>query len=134
MQSDLIEAAARARENAIAPYSKFRMGAAIETAEGHIFSGCNIENVSLGLTVCAERIALWKALSEGEREFKSLAVVSDAENPATPCGACRQVLWESCGNIPVLLHSTRGITRTVHLAELFPEPFDRRYFSTGKSD
>lgn len=134
MQNDLIEAATRARQNAMAPFSGFKVGAAIETAGGHIFTGCNIENVSLGLTVCAERVALWKALSEGERVFKSIAVVSDTENPATPCGACRQLLWECCGDMPVLLHSTRGVTRTVRLAELFPQPFDRRYFSTGNPD
>lgn len=134
MQNDLIEAATRARQNALASFSGFKVGAAIETAAGHIFTGCNIENVSLGLTVCAERVALWKALSEGDREFKRIAVVSDAENPATPCGACRQLLWECCGDIPVLLHSVRGVSRTVRLAELFPQPFDRRYLSTGKSD
>jgi cytidine deaminase len=134
MPNDLIEAAIRARENAQAPISKFRVGAAIETATGRIFTGCNIENVSLGLTVCAERVAVWKALSEGEREFKGLAVVSDTDTPATPCGACRQVLWECCGDIPVLLHSMQGATRSVRLAELFPDPFDRRYFSTGKPD
>lgn len=134
MQNDLIEAATRARHNAVASFSGFRVGAAIETVAGRVFTGCNIENVSLGLTVCAERVALWKALSEGEREFKSIAVVSDSEDPATPCGACRQLLWECCGDIPVLLHSLRGISRTVQLAALFPQPFDRRYFSTGKPD
>lgn len=134
MPSNLIEAATRARQNAVASFSGFKVGAAIETTGGSIFTGCNIENVTLGLTVCAERVALWKALSEGERTFTHLAIVTDAELPATPCGACRQVLWESCGDIPVTLHSVRGITRTVQLAELFPQPFDRRYFSTGNPD
>lgn len=134
MQNELIDAAIRARQNAVAPFSGFKVGAAIETVAGQIFTGCNIENVSLGLTVCAERVALWKAISEGEREFRSIAVVSDAENPAPPCGACRQLLWECCGDIPVLLHSLRGVSRSTRLAELFPQPFDRRYFSTGKSD
>jgi len=134
MQNELIEAATRAQQNAVAPFSGFKVGAAIETVTGDIFTGCNIENVSLGLTVCAERVALWKAISEGEREFKAIAIVSDAEDPATPCGACRQLLWEYCADIPVLLLSLRGVSRTVRLAELFPQPFDRRYLSTGKSD
>ena len=134
MRNELIEAATRAQQNAVAPFSGFKVGAAIETVTGDIFTGCNIENVSLGLTVCAERVALWKAISEGEREFKGIAIVSDAENPATPCGACRQLLWEYCADIPVLLLSLRGVSRTVRLAELFPQPFDRRYLSTGKSD
>jgi cytidine deaminase len=134
MQNDLIEAATQARQHALASISGFRVGAAIETVSGRIFTGCNIENLSLGLTVCAERVALWKALSEGEREFKRIAIVSDGVEPATPCGACRQVLWESCGDIAVLLHSVRGTLRTIQLAELFPHPFDRRYFSTGRPD
>ena len=124
----------RARHNAVAPYSGFKVGAALETAGGQVFTGCNIENASLGLTVCAERVALWKALSEGEREFTRIAVTSDADTPATPCGACRQLLWEYCGDIPVLLHAVSGISRTVQLADLLPLPFGKGYFSTGKSD
>lgn len=134
MPHDLIAEATRARLHAIAPYSGFKVGAAIETGQGRIFTGCNIENASLGLTVCAERVALWKALSEGEREFSRIAVTSEAETPATPCGACRQVLWEYCGDIAVLMHTASGINRTVHLRQLLPEPFGRSYFSTGKSD
>jgi len=135
MSNDLVTAAARARENAVAPFSGFKVGAAIETAGGKVFTGCNIENASLGLTVFAERVALWKALSEGEREFTTIAVATDAETPATPCGACRQLLWEYCGNIAVLLHSIRGgTTLKIPLAELLPRPFDQSYFSTGKSD
>ena len=135
MFNDLIAAATRARNNALAPFSGFKVGAAIETASGRVFTGCNIENESLGLTVCAERVALWKALSEGEREFTTIAVATDAETPATPCGACRQLLWEYCGNITVLLHSIRGgATLNIPLADLLPRPFGRSYFSTGKSD
>lgn len=134
MPSDLIEAATRARDRAIAPYSGFKVGAAIEAAEGRVFTGCNIENASFGLTVCAERVALWKALSEGEREFTGIAVISDADTPATPCGACRQVLWEYCGDIPVTLQTVSGVRHTVRLSELLPQPFGRSYFSTGKSD
>src|SRR5262245_43236173 len=101
MPADLVQAATQARNNAIAPYSGFRVGAGIETTGGRVFTGCNIENASLGLTVCAERVALWKALSEGERSFARIAVVSDADEPSPPCGACRQLLWEYCGDIPV---------------------------------
>ena len=130
----LLEGATKARLHAADHISGFKVGAAIETGAGVIFTGCNIENISLGLTVCAERVALWKALSEGEREFKRIAVVTDAGTPAPPCGACRQLLWEYCGDVPVLLHSLHGETRTIQLAELLPLPFDQRYFSTGKPD
>ena len=134
MANDLIAAATQARLNAVAPFSGFKVGAAIETAAGRLFTGCNIENASLGLTVCAERVALWKALSEGERTFTRIAVVSDAATPATPCGACRQLLWEYCGNVPVVMVSLSGDSLTVPLAELLPRPFGSGYFSTGKSD
>src|SRR5262245_40738249 len=135
MSNDLIVAAARARGHALAPFSGFKVGAAIETSTGRVFTGCNIENASLGLTVCAERVALWKALSEGEREFTAIAVATDAETPATPCGACRQLLWEYCGNIAVLLHSIRGGTMLeIPLAELLPPPLGHGCFWTGKSD
>ena len=134
MPNDLLVAAEGARHNAVAPYSGFKVGAALETAGGQVFTGCNIENASLGLTVCAERVALWKALSEGEREFTRIAVTSDADTPATPCGACRQLLWEYCGDIPVQLHAVNGISRTVQLADLLPLPFGKGYFSTGRSD
>ena len=135
MSNDRIAAAAAlARQRAIAVYSGFKVGAAIETAGGLVFTGCNIENASLGLTVCAERVALWKALSEGERDFIGIAVISDADTPATPCGACRQLLWEYCGDIPVLLQSVSGSNYTIQLAELLPRPFGPGYLSTGKSD
>jgi cytidine deaminase len=134
LDGPLLNRATEARLHAADHISGFKVGAAIETSAGRIFTGCNIENISLGLTVCAERVALWKALSEGEREFKRIAVLSDAETPAPPCGACRQLLWEYCGDIPLLLYSLRGETRTIQLAELLPLPFDRRYFSTGKPD
>ena len=134
MPTDLILAATAARNNALATYSNFKVGAAIETSGGRIFTGCNIESASYGLTVCAERVALWKALSEGAREFMGIAVVSDGSTPATPCGACRQALWENCGNIPVILCSLQGGSRTIPLADLLPEPFDSRYLSTGRLD
>jgi len=131
--SDLVQAAILAREKAIAPHSGYKVGAGLETVGGRVFTGCNIENASLGLTVCAERVALWKALSEGERNFARLAVVSEGDEPATPCGACRQLLWEYCGDIPVTLHSLRGITSEKTTAQLLPYPFGATHFSTGRS-
>ncbi len=125
MRPDLLAKAAAARENAVAPYSGFKVGAALETKDGRIYTGCNIENVSYGLTVCAERVALWKALSEGAREFQQIAIVTDAPAVTPPCGACRQLLWEYCGDIPVHLHSLKGLDAEHRLADLFPHPFDR---------
>ena len=119
----LVAHAIAAREQAIAPYSGFKVGAAIETADGRIFGGCNIESASYGLSACAERVALWKALSEGARQFKRIAVVTDATVLTPPCGACRQVLWEYCGDIPVLLHSLSGLDQTFKMSELYPHPF-----------
>src|SRR2546423_14972598 len=101
MLPDLAATAAAAREKALAPYSGFKVGAALETKDGRVYAGCNIENVSYGLTVCAERVALWKALSEGVREFRQIVTVTDAPRVTPPCGACRQLLWEYCGDILV---------------------------------
>src|SRR5262245_54180833 len=126
MNNDLIERAKSARERSISPYSHFKVGAAIRTRDGKIYDGCNIENASYGLTVCAERLALLKALSEGEREFTEIAVVTDTEKLTPPCGPCRQLLWEYCGNIPVRLHSLRQLDKTHTLADLFPHPFDKK--------
>jgi cytidine deaminase len=125
MSPDLTAKAAAARENAVAPYSGFKVGAALETKDGRIFTGCNIENVSYGLTVCAERVALWKALSEGAREFRQMVIVTDAATVTPPCGACRQLLWEYCGDIPIHLHSLKGLDAQHRLSDLFPHPFDR---------
>jgi cytidine deaminase len=125
MLPDLAAKAAEARENAVATYSGFKVGAALETKEGRIYTGCNIENLSYGLTVCAERVSLWKALSEGAREFRQIAIVTDAATVTPPCGACRQLLWEYCGDITVHLHSLKGPAEQYRLAELFPHPFDR---------
>jgi cytidine deaminase len=126
MPDELISLATACREQAIAPYSGFKVGAAIQASDGRIFTGCNIENASYGLTVCAERVALWKALSEGARHFTSIVVVTDADTPTAPCGACRQLLWEYCGDIPILEHSLKGAERRFHLAALLPQPFDGR--------
>ena len=125
MLPDLANKAAEARENALATYSGFKVGAALETKDGRVYTGCNIENVSYGLTVCAERVALWKALSEGAREFSQIAVVTDDIKVTPPCGACRQLLWEYCGDITVHLYSLKGPTEQYRLVDLFPHPFDR---------
>src|SRR5436190_9631837 len=124
MKTDLAAKAAEAREHAIATYSEFKVGAALETKDGRVYTGCNIENVSYGLTVCAERVALWKALSEGARSFRAIAVVTDSAVQTSPCGACRQLLWEYCGDIAVYTHSLQGLSHEYKLAELLPNPFD----------
>ena len=124
MNPELITKATEARERALAPYSGFRVGAAIETSDGRIYTGCNIENASYGLSICAERVALWKALSEGARHFREMAIVSEADRLTSPCGACRQLLWEYCGNIQIHLHSLKGANADHQLSSLFPFPFD----------
>lgn len=125
-QSDLIEQARSARERAIAPYSQFKVGAALRTKAGKVYQGCNIENSSFSLTVCAERVALLAALAVGEREFEAVAVFSQSDTPATPCGPCRQLMWEFCGDIDVLLQNAAGDTREYRLSELFPHAFTFR--------
>jgi len=126
MNNDLISRATAARERSLSPYSRFKVGAAIRTKSGAVYDGCNIENASYALTVCAERLALLKALSEGERDFTEIAVVTDAATLTPPCGPCRQLLWEYCGDIPVRLHSLQNLDQTFRLADLFPHPFDNR--------
>jgi len=123
----LIEAALQARENAHAPYSKFKVGAAIEDETGRIHTGCNVENATYGLTICAERVAVFKAVSEGARKFRRIAVAADTDTLTPPCGACRQILWEFCGDIEVILANPRGKTETLRLRDLFPRPFDASY-------
>lgn len=130
---ELIEAAEKARENSYAPYSKFRVGAAVETKAGKIYSGCNIENASYGITVCGERVAIWKALSEGEREFSQIAVVVDTEELTPPCGVCRQIIWEFCGNIPVTLANLSGKSETLMMEDLLPRAFGRRFLEQNKN-
>jgi cytidine deaminase len=120
----LVAAAKLARENAHAPFSNFRVGAAVRANSGRIFGGCNVENATYGLTVCAERIAIFKAISEGERGFDAIAVSTDTESLTPPCGACRQIIWEFCGDIPVILSNLKGKTETIQMRELFPKPFD----------
>ena len=125
MEKDLlIEAAKQARENAHAPYSNFRVGAALRSTSGRIFGGCNVENATYGLTICAERVAIFKAISEGERGFSAIAVVTDTEAPTPPCGACRQLIWEFCGDIPVSIANLGGKIEVMQMRELFPRAFD----------
>ncbi len=124
---DLVRAARQARLNARAAHSGFKVGAALETRRGKVYSGCNIENSTYGLTVCAERVAVWKALSEGELEFKRIVVVADTEELTPPCGACRQILWEYCGDLEVILANLSSAKAQYRMAELFPSPFDDRF-------
>ncbi|MEZ5283432.1 MAG: cytidine deaminase [Vicinamibacterales bacterium] len=125
-ESELVELARRARAHAVAPYSGFRVGAALEAADGRVFTGCNVENASYGLTECAERVAMFKALSEGAREFVRIAVVADTERPTTPCGACRQVLWEFAPTLDVIVANGTSILGRHHLADLLPHAFSGR--------
>lgn len=120
----LIAAAKRARENAHANFSNFKVGAGLRTPSGKIYGGCNVENATYGLTVCAERVAIFKAISEGERKFDAIAVVADTETLTPPCGACRQLIWEFCGDVPVILSNLKGKTETIPMRALFPKPFD----------
>lgn len=120
----LLTAALAAREHAFAPFSKFKVGAAVEDESGHIHSGCNVESATYGLTVCAERIAIFKAISEGARQFRRVAVAADTDLLTPPCGACRQILWEFCGDIEIALVNPRGKIETYRLKDLFPKPFD----------
>jgi cytidine deaminase len=120
----MITLAREARERARAPYSRFKVGAALKTRTGEIVTGCNIENASYGLSVCAERVAVWKAVSEGLTGFEAIAIVSAAEQPTPPCGACRQILWEYCGDIAVHMANLTGRSRNQRLRELLPLPFD----------
>ncbi len=122
--SELLRAAWESRDHARADYSNFRVGAAIEAADGTVFGGCNVESSSYGLTMCAERVAVFKAISEGAREFRRVAVVTDTPSLTPPCGACRQVLWDFCGDIEVILANRTGETRTYRLTDLIPDAFD----------
>jgi cytidine deaminase len=124
--SDLVRAARQARRHAHAAFSKFKVGAALETADGTIVTGCNIENATYGLTMCAERVAMFKALSEGHRRFRRIAIVADTSEPTPPCGACRQILWEFGGDLEIVLANLRRETARHQLRALLPEPFDAR--------
>jgi cytidine deaminase len=123
----LIGAARAAREYAHAPHSKFRVGAALQCTSGRIITGCNVENATYGLTMCAERVALYKAVSEGERGFDAVAVVADTAVLTPPCGACRQLLWEFCGDAEIILANLAGRIETHRVSALLPHPFDSSF-------
>jgi len=127
MTDPLVAAAIAARENAHAPFSRFRVGAAVLDEDGHIHTGCNVENATYGLTICAERVAIFKAISEGARRFTRVAVVADTPNLTPPCGACRQILWEFCGDVELVMANLQGQTETIHLGTLFPRAFDASF-------
>lgn len=127
LQPNIVHAARIARERAMAAFSDFKVGAALETADGRIITGCNIENSTYGLSMCAERVTLFKALSEGYRSFKRIAIVADTSQTTSPCGACRQMLWEFAGNIEVILADLKDIKTTHQLKDLLPHPFDARF-------
>lgn len=123
----LVERARAARLGALAEYSRFKVGAALETSSGEIITGCNIENATYGLTMCAERVAIFKALSDGHRSFRRLVVVADTPEPTPPCGACRQILWEYAGDLEVVLANLDGVTARHEMRDLLPGPFDKRF-------
>ena len=126
----LVSSAREARGRAVADYSGFKVGAALETAAGEIITGCNIENATYGLTLCAERVAMFKALSEGHRDFRRIVVIADTAAPTPPCGACRQILWEFAGDIEVLLANLESVVARHQMRDLLPAPFDKRLLST----
>jgi cytidine deaminase len=127
MSDSLIDSAIAARDRAVAPFSHFKVGAAVEDDQGRIFTGCNIENASYGLTMCAERVAVFKALSEGSRKFTRIVVAADTNNLTPPCGACRQILWEFCGDARLTLVNLEGHQQDMQLSDIFPRPFDANY-------
>ncbi len=124
---ELIKAATDVRENAYAPFSEFKVGSALETDDGQIIAGSNVESASYGLTVCAERVAVWNAISQGKRKIKKIAVVADTEGLTPPCGVCRQIIWEFGGDIPVVLANLNGKTETVQMKDLLPRAFDTKF-------
>jgi cytidine deaminase len=124
---DLARLARGARRRAHAPFSRFKVGAALRARSGEIVTGCNVENASYGLTLCAERVAVFKAISEGIRGFDAVAVVTASPRLTPPCGACRQILWEFCGDLWVSMSDLKGRARTLRLSELLPFPFDSRH-------
>lgn len=121
--ANLISEATEARKNAVAPFSKYKVGAALQTKAGKVYRGCNVENCTYALTVCAERVALLTALAAGERDFTAIAVVTQSDEPGTPCGPCRQLMWEYCGDIDVTISNLEGKKIEYKLSELFPHPF-----------
>ena len=133
--NELVEDAKTARLRSVAPFSNFLVGAAVKTAEGKVYTGCNIESASYGLTVCAERVAIWKGLSElpeGEREFTELAVVADTETLTPPCGTCRQIIWEFARGATIVFANLKGESEVFHIGDLLPRAFDARFLKGTK--
>jgi cytidine deaminase len=122
----LIKEAEKARKRAYTPYSKFKVGAAVLSSDGKIFSGCNIENASFGMSVCAERVAIFKAISEGSTKFKAIAVIGDTDKPCSPCGACRQVISEFGEEILLIMANLKGDVKIKKIGELLPEAFGKK--------
>jgi len=129
---ELIEVAKNARLRSVAPFSNFLVGAAVKTEDGKVYTGCNIESASYGLTVCGERVAIWKALSEGDKHFTELAIVADTETLTPPCGTCRQIIWEFARDATIILGNLRGDSQMVSIRELLPRAFDARFLSGAK--
>jgi cytidine deaminase len=125
--NELVESARAVRENAYAPFSEFKVGAALLSDDGEIITGSNVESASYGLTVCAERVAVWNAISQGKRKITKLAVVADTEDLTPPCGVCRQIIWEFGGDIPVIFSNLNGKTETVQMKDLLPRAFDMKF-------
>ena len=125
----LLDEAIKARVNSHSPYSKFKVGAALQTKAGKIYRGCNIENASFGLTICAERTAIFKAISEGESHFKAIAVVADVEGVITPCGACRQIIYEFCPDVNVIVGNIKGKYKVLSVTDIYPHPFNDEAFT-----
>ena len=123
----LIEAAKEARLQSVAPFSDFKVGAALRTDSGKVYTGCNVESASYGLTVCAERVAIWKALSEGERHFTELAVVADTDTLTPPCGTCRQIIWEFARDSKIVFANLDGRNQVFNIRQLLPDAFDARF-------
>ena len=130
----LVESAKRARLQSVAPFSNFKVGAALRTEGGKVYTGCNVESASYGLTVCAERVAIWKALSEGERKFTELAVVADTETLTPPCGTCRHIIWEFARGAKIVFANLHGDQEEFQIAELLPRAFDARFLKRAADD
>ena len=131
-KEELISVAVASKRRAYAPYSRFRVGAALESTSGKVYTGCNVENSSYGLTICAERTAIFKAISEGERSFRAIAIVADDPDFTPPCGACRHVLYDLAGNIDVIMTNAKGRIRVTKLQDLLPMAFDSKHLSPTK--
>jgi cytidine deaminase len=131
-EQEVIDAALAAREQSVAPFSNFLVGAAVRTDTGKVFTGCNIESASYGLTVCAERVAIWKALSEGERNFTNLAVAADTMRLTPPCGTCRQIIWEFAKHADIVMVNLHGEREAIHIENLLPRAFDARFLEEFK--